>query len=235
MTNSDRRKGLYFRYSFLLENGREKKFDIVLDPDSLELTSTGTNANPEWTELGFFPCDDCPLIGTATHCPVAVNLAAIVSEFRDTVSHEPATVTVETADRTYFHKTTVQKGLSSIIGICMVTSNCPVMDELRPMTRFHLPFATTQETLFRSVSYYLMRQYFIQKESGTPDWSLNGLIDIYTKVSVVNRGISRRIANASKKDANINAIIILHSYGESIPFFIENNLSEIRYLFRNLI
>ncbi|MHB1049928.1 MAG: DUF6901 family protein [Bacteroidota bacterium] len=233
MTAANPHPDVYFRYTFLLENGKEKKFSIVLDPDTLALKAERSEPPPEWTEIGFFPCDDCPLIGSVTHCPVAVNLASIVSEFRDTVSHAPAMVTVETADRTYSNSTTVQKGLSSIIGICMVTSNCPIMDELRPLTRFHLPFATTQETLVRSVSSYLLRQYFVQKEGGTPDWSLDGLIEIYSKISAVNRGISRRISNASKKDANINAIIILHSYGESVPFFIENNLSEIRYLYKD--
>jgi hypothetical protein len=233
MTTTNPHPGVYFRYTFLMEDGREKRFELTLDPDSLALIPKGTEPPPAWTEIAYFPCDDCPLIGSVSHCPVAVNLAAIVSEFRDIVSHEPATITVETAERTYSNSTTVQKGLSSIIGICMTTSNCPIMDELRPLTRFHLPFATTQETLVRSVSSYLLRQYFVQKEGGTPDWSLDGLIEIYSKISVVNRGISRRISNASKKDANINAIIILHSYGESVPFFIENNLSEIRYLYKN--
>lgn len=235
MTMNKHHPDIFFRYTFQLGDGRQKKFELNLDPETLELVAKPSGEPPEWTEIGYFPCDDCPLIGTVSHCPVAVNLASIVSEFRDTVSHEPATVIVETAERTYSNSTTVQKGLSSIIGICMVTSNCPIMDELRPLTRFHLPFATTQETLVRSVSSYLLRQYFVQKEGGTPDWSLDGLIEIYSKISVVNRGISRRISNASKKDANINAIIILHSYGESVPFFIENNLADIRYLYKDLL
>jgi hypothetical protein len=230
--NKQKTETVYFRYSFKFNGGSEKKFEINLDPTTLEFVPNRTEPLPEWTKLDYFPCDNCPLIGTVSHCPVSANLATIVSEFHDVISHESATVVVETAERTYSHVTTVQKGLSSIIGICMVTSTCPVMDPLRPMTRYHLPFASTQETLFRSVSYYLLRQYFEMKEGKSPDWTLDGLIDIYSKVSVVNKGISRRVSNASKRDANINAIIILHSYGESIPFFIENNLSEIRYLFK---
>lgn len=109
------------------------------------------------------------------------------------------------------------------------------MDELRPLTRYHLPFASTEETLFRAVSYYLTRQYFVAQDGGSPDWNLSGLIEIYKKVSVVNMGISRRVSQASKKDANVNAIIILHSYGDSIPFFVENGLDEIRYLFKKFI
>lgn len=228
-------KEIFFRYTFTLTDGKEKKFEVTLNPKTLEIVSPKPQDPPDWTRLDYFPCDHCPLIGTVSHCPVAVSLSTIVSEFRDTISHHQATVTVETPERSYKKETTVQKGLSAIIGICMVTSNCPVMDELRPMTKFHLPFATTEETLFRAVSYYLLRQYFVTKMGGESDWALDGLKDIYNNISTVNIGMSRRISNASQKDANINAIIILHTYGESIPFFIENELSELRYLFENLI
>lgn len=226
---------VFYRYTFLLKEGREKKFVIELDPLSLEFQSTPHNSPPDWAKLDFFPCDNCPLIGKASHCPVAVNFAAIVESFYDTVSYEPAFVTVETAERTYSKDTTVQKGLSSIIGICMTTSNCPIVDELRPMARFHLPFATTIETLSRAVSYYLTRQYFVMKNGGQPDWELKGLVEIYSKISVVNKGIAQRLKQASKKDANVNAIVILNSYGDSIPFFIEEGLEEIRYLFEKFI
>jgi len=226
---------VYFHYTFLLKEGRGKKFVIELDPVSLELKAQPQADAPDWTKIDFFPCENCPLIGKVSHCPVAVNLSAIVESFRDTASYEPALVTVETAERTYSKDTTVQKGLSSIIGICMVTSNCPILDELRPMTRFHLPFATTKETLFRAVSFYLTRQYFIMNNGEEPDWKLKGLIDIYSQVSIVNRGIAQRLNQASKKDANVNAIIILNSYGDSIPYYIEEGLDELRYLFERLL
>ena len=228
-------KPLFFNYTFHLKDSKTIHFEIHLDPVSLEFIPKRIETLPDWTKIDYFPCDDCPLIGKVTHCPVAVNLSTIIEPFLDTISHDPATVLVETEDRSYSKETSVQTGLSSIIGISMVTSNCPVMDELRPLTRYHLPFASTEETLFRAVSYYLTRQYFVAQDGGTPDWNLSGLIEIYKKVSVVNLGISRRVSQASKKDANVNAIIILHSYGDSIPFFVENGLDEIRYLFKKFI
>ncbi|KAB2921383.1 MAG: hypothetical protein F9K22_13910 [Bacteroidetes bacterium] len=230
-TNDTGSRDLVLRYTFEFTDGREKKFEIALDPDSLSLRAAPPADLPDWTRLESDPCDRCPLLGKAERCPVAVNLAGIVNEFRDIVSYESATVTVDTPQRSYRQTNAVQKGLSSIIGIYMVTSDCPVLDELRPMTRFHLPFATTEETLFRVVSSYLLRQYFVMNSGGTPDWTLEGLISIYDRISTANIGISRRIANASKKDANINAIIILHSYGESIPFYVRSGLKELRYLF----
>jgi hypothetical protein len=113
----------------------------------------------------------------------------------------------------------------------MVTSNCPVMDKLRPMVRFHLPFATPTETLFRTVSTYLTGQFIAMREGKKPDWELQKLVEMYKAVSAVNKGMSRRISNASLKDANVNAVIILHSFGDSVPYFIENGLAEIKHLF----
>ena len=36
------------------------------------------------------------------------------------------------------------------------------MESLKPMVRFHLPFATVEETVFRSVSTYLLSQYLAE-------------------------------------------------------------------------
>ena len=52
----------------------------------------------------------------------------------------------------------------SLIGIYMVTSGCPIMDKLRPMARFHLPFASTEETIYRAISTYLLGQYFLEQK-----------------------------------------------------------------------
>jgi hypothetical protein len=220
-----------FRYTFKFENGNSKTFEIVLDNSTLELVPEKDIPKPEWAKLSFFPCEHCPLEANTEYCPVAVNLSHIVSEFKDSVSHEKTLVTVETPERTYFKETTLQKGLSSIIGIYMVTSNCPVMDKLRPMVRFHLPFATPTETMFRTVSTYLTGQFIAMREGKKPDWELDKLVEMYKAVSAVNKGMSRRISNASIKDANVNAVIILHSFGDAVPYFIENGLAEIKYLF----
>jgi hypothetical protein len=224
---------ILYRYKFSFEDGSEKLFDVSLNASTLELLHDKNTECPEWTKLQFHPCVNCPLLDSAEYCPIAVNFSHLVDEFHHMVSYEMTTVTVTAAERTYVSKTSLQKGLSSILGIYMSTSNCPVMDQLRPMVRFHLPFATPTETLFRAVSSYLTGQFFIMREGKTPDWNLTSLVEIYKRVSQVNEGISRRVSQASKKDANVNAVIILHSFGEAIPYFIEHGLDEIQYLFSN--
>ncbi len=220
-----------FRYTFEFENGNAKIFEITLNGTTLELIQDKNLPKPDWTRLSFYPCENCPLAQHTEYCPVAVNLSQIITEFEDSVSHERTRVTVETPERTYMKETTLQKGLSSIIGIYMVTSNCPVMDKLRPMVRFHLPFATPTETLFRTVSTYLTGQFLLMRDGKKPDWDLDKLVELYKSVSAVNKGMSRRISNASIKDANVNAVIILHSFGDAVPYFVENGLDEIKHFF----
>jgi hypothetical protein len=220
-----------FKYTFSFDNDDSKVFEIALDASTLELIHDRDLPKPEWAKLSFFPCDHCPLAEHSEYCPVAVNLSHIVTEFKDSVSHERTHVIVETPERTYVKDTTLQKGLSSIIGIYMVTSNCPVMDMLRPMVRFHLPFATPTETMFRTVSTYLTGQFLRMRDGKRPDWELHQLLEIYKAISAVNKGMSRRLSNASIKDANVNAVIILHSFGDAVPYFIENGLAEIKQFF----
>ena len=220
-----------YKYTFSFDSADPKVFEIALDASTLELIQDRDLPKPEWAKLIFFPCEHCPLAEHTEYCPVAVNLSRIVTEFKDSVSHERTHVTVETPERTYVKDTTLQKGLSSIIGIYMVTSNCPVMDKLRPMVRFHLPFATPTETMFRTVSTYLTGQFLVMREGKKPDWELQHLVELYKSISAVNRGMSRRISNASIKDANVNAVIILHAFGDAVPYFIENGLAEIKHFF----
>lgn len=186
---------------------------------------------PDWTKLKYHQCSNCPLSDDVEYCPVAVNLSRVVETFRENDSFEMADVVVVTPQRTYAKNVQLQKGISSLIGMIMVSSNCPIMDKLRPMTRFHLPFATSLETFYRTVSMYLTAQYFLLKKGETPDWNLSRLLEIYKAIAHVNRGMSQRLLNASKKDANVNAVVILHSFGEGVSYFIEDGLSEIKEMF----
>jgi hypothetical protein len=222
---------LRYQYKFEFENGPETNFEVELNAQTLELINRDGTSKPEWTKLAFNQCENCPLGTSAEYCPVAVNLARIVETFRDDVSFESTVVTVKTPERTYVKKTTLQKGLASIIGIFMTTSNCPVMDILRPMARFHLPFATSIETFFRSISTYLTGQFIRAAKGLEPDWNLHKLLGHYKAINTVNKGMSSRLMNASKRDANVNAVVILHSFGDGISYFIQQELEAIEPMF----
>lgn len=220
-----------FAYAFRFPDGTKKEFDVRLDPDTLGLLAPTDAPKPAWTRLRYHQCENCPLGDDVEYCPVAVNLATLVETFKDAVSFESTTVRVQTAERTYEKDTALQKGLSSIIGIYMVTSNCPVMDALRPNVRFHLPFASMDETVYRAVSMYLMAQYFLMRKGKPPDWALTHLAETYQAVAKVNRGMSDRIRHATAEDANVNAVIILSTQGCMVPTYVEDSLAEMEHLF----
>lgn len=100
------------------------------------------------------------------------------------------------------------------------------MEPLRPLVRFHLPFASMEETEFRIVSMYLVAQYFRAKGGKTPDWSLEGLQEIYNRVGVVNRCFAERLRSATTKDASVNAIVILDCFAKGVPFAVRTTLRD---------
>ena len=231
MPDSRKSDTLRFLYTFQFPDNTEKQFEIRLNAKTLELVNKKDLPKPAWTKLKYKQCEHCPLGDEHEYCPVAVNLSALVESFKDSISYESTNVRVQTNERIFEKMTTVQKGLSSIVGIYMVTSDCPVMDKLRPMVRFHLPFGSIEETVYRAVSMYLTAQYLLMRQGKTPDWNLTKLVEIYRAVNDVNRGISNRLASASEEDANTNAVVILSAYAEMIPFSIERHLAELEYIF----
>lgn len=219
-------------YAYNFKNGATKKFDVLLDRKTLAFIPGKRLDPPLWALLNHKQCALCPLdVASHAYCPVALNFADIAEQFKDMVSHEEVNVTVTTEERIYSRNTTVQLGLSPLIGIVMTTSGCPAMEKLKPMVRFHLPFATLEETIFRMVSMHLVAQYF-QKQDGRPaEWNLDGLAKVYAEVGVVNRDFAQRLRDAAKKDANVNALVNLDCFATMVPLAAEEILSGLRPYF----
>jgi hypothetical protein len=138
---------------------------------------------------------------------------------------------VLTAERTYSKELPLQEGLFGLVGLIMATSNCPFLDFLRPMARFHLPFSTLQETTVRSVSFYLLRQYFVAKKGGVPDLDLVELQKLYDAVELVNFGVVERLRSISEQDAEANSIATLHSLAFLLSEQLTNRLSDLDRMF----
>lgn len=221
-----------FNYCFTFPKGNRKHFTLELDAGTLLLATPQKAVVDDWVKLPYYQCSCCPLsIAESSCCPIAANLAELVLAFRDTASYESCHVSCSTSERVVSKDTIVQDGLSSIMGIIMATSGCPVMDILKPMARFHLPFATVDEAMFRSVSVYLLRQYFIFLESGHSDFHLENVKTYYHKIELVNGGILQRIKHATKMDADRNAIVILNCLAQILYLELDDNLQSLRHFF----
>lgn len=218
---------MVYKYIITYEDKRETVIDIELDPQTMNLPAKTGSDFPDWTRLNFCKCPVCPYdAASKPFCPVAVNLAEITRLFSDKASTMVVDTRVISKQREYFRRGSLQTALSSIIGICMPTSGCKVLELLKPMSRHHLPFASLEETVFRSVSSYLLLQYLRKKKGLEPDWNLEKLQKSYKDIEVLNSAMTDRVRKASEKDANYNAVIILDAFAKMVPWSITQGLPD---------
>jgi len=225
----------YINYHFVFEDKTEAHFPINLSLNDLKFLPQNNKVHASWTELEFNQCECCQLNkNEASHCPIATNLEDIITTFKNRRSYERVLLRVETPERLYEKDIPLQHGLGSLLGIIMVTTGCPTMGILRPMVRFHLPFATIEETIFRSVSSYLLGQYFQLKKGNDPDWDLDGLAEAYGDIQMINVGMTDRLRSISKEDANANAVVVLDVFAKALPSSIIDSVKELEYLFQDV-
>jgi hypothetical protein len=233
MIRNNEQSRISFHFTYTFTTGTVKEFLLQLDSQTLNLVRPEKGSYPEWTALQFFQCPNCCLNPNQDrYCPSAISLIEIIRAFKDSVSYEEVDVTISTEARDYIKRTTLQKGLSSLLGLCMATSGCPTMQKFKPMARYHLPFATSEETMYRVLSMHLLAQYFLSKRGKTPDWDLKKLVHMYEEVKILNKAFSGRLSNISTKDASLNALAILDWFAESVTFSLNREiLDEIEELF----
>lgn len=201
-------------YRFERANGEVREFRVGLRLPHLLMEPNVNIQAPHWTPLSHCQCTHCPLQPEAQpHCPIALNLAPVIEVFEDCLSHERVQIEIETEARTYTKTADLQTGISSLMGLIMVTSGCPVMDRLRPMVATHLPFASVEETLFRSVSTYLLAQFLRGRRGLDADWELKKFASVYDDVAELNSCFKKRLESIVMKDASLNALTQLDCFG----------------------
>lgn len=212
-------------YRFRFPDMQQQELSIRLDPTSLQIIREQSVSYPSWTRLEEFRCPHCPL-DPAVHeyCPLALSLVEVIEKFKNVPSYQNVEVQVETPARNYWKYSSLQSGVSSMLGIYMVSSGCPIMQKLKPLLYFHLPFASLDETQIRALSLYLLSQYIVWKRGGTPDWEMTNLLNIYEDIRILNHSVSRKIANLEEKDTSINSLVILNNFADYVTFTIDEKV-----------
>ena len=231
----DETEVLRYAYSFKLNSGITKTFEVLIENNSLQIINKKDIEYPEWTKLENFACSNCTLSKSeSTYCPVAINLHEIIDFFSETPSFEIAEITIESNNRAYVKRTSVQSGVSGIIGLIMPSSGCPITKKLRPLVKFHLPFSTIEETEYRVFSMYLFSQLLLKRKGYEPDWDMNKLKTLYKEILTINQNIARKIADVEKKDTSINAVVVLNNFADSVSLSLdEDEVSEYELYFKN--
>jgi hypothetical protein len=216
-------------YRFELPDGQSWDFSVDVDrAHAAAAPQSAAPEPPEWTRLDFHRCPKCPLAGTCGRCPVALDVAPIIEKFSALQSIVRMRVQVVLPERTCIADTDAQLGLKALLGLVMASSACPVLAQLRSQALFHLPFASVDETLYRAVGDYLIKQYFVMKDGGAPDFALKGLDTLYLDLAELNTAFFKRLQLASPKDAIINAIVTLRSMSDIVSMSLDDRLSPLR-------
>jgi hypothetical protein len=227
-------KFMNIKYDFQFADGSAKEY--IVDTDRGEDGDNGQPKPPnaDWTKLEHCQCSNCPIPkGQQKYCPAAVDLQHLVADFKAQPAFQKVEVSVTTQERVYSKRTGLEEALRSLMGLIMATSECPILGELRPMTVHHMPFASNDEFIMRSVSVHLVQQYFQMRAGEKPDWELKGLVERNRKLQLVNQAMWQRIHLACEKDANLKALLTFFSLASSVTFSLEAQLQKLRHSFES--
>jgi hypothetical protein len=217
------------RYGFALPDGSARTLEFDFDPVDFRMLRAPVENPPFWTALGFCRCANCPLDeASSPQCPAALQMAPAIEPLKELASYDQVGVTVMEDERTVFAETTAQQAMSSVLGLIMATAGCPWTDRLRPMARFHLPFATEAETVYRSICMFLLAR---EISGANQPQGFAALEELYRNLHVVNRDMSRRLGAVASTDPARNAMALLDAVTTLVPAALDCSLDELRPLF----
>lgn len=216
------------------ETNSQQSFTVDVDPDSFIINDDDSISAPDWTLLENNQCSHCPYRkNEKKYCPVAKNLSQASEAFKEHRSYTKVTVFVKTDERFYGKSTDLQTALFSLFGLIMASSNCSHLHIFKSMARFHLPFATANETTVRALGMHLIAEYLKTLDDPNHKISVDGLLDKYKQIEIVNRGVIERIRSLKGADATKNAIIVLDNFAGLLPLEVSSGLTEIKALFNS--
>jgi hypothetical protein len=223
-------------YRFIFADGHEEPFAMSFDSETMAYQPEGTGVPPEWARLSNNKCRNCPLQeADSPYCPVARNLAPVLTRFIERLSFEEAEVVVVTEAREYRKRVSLQRGVAAIFGLIMATSGCPVLDKMRPMAFTHLPLAEMNETRYRAIAMYLLAQFFRERKGLPADRDLKGLEQIYANIGIVNQDFINRLRTIDMQDANYNALINLDCFRLSSTEIMSRALDKLERIFQSYL
>jgi len=92
-------KNIFYNYQFDFHDGHQKQFLVDFDRQSLKAELINENHYPDWAQLEFHQCINCPLTSeNSLYCPLAVNLVPIIYWCKDLASYDEVDVTITSED-----------------------------------------------------------------------------------------------------------------------------------------
>lgn len=207
------------------------KVDLVFDKKDFSLLKHKAGEK-NWTRLAVHKCSHCPLNEEDfPFCPLASSIESVIFKIHKFLSYDEVHAQVEYKNRIISSDITMQRALSSLLGLIIPTSGCPHTEYFRPMCRYHLPFADNEETFYRATTMFLLAQYFIHKKSGCIPTDFSRLETIYNNIHIVNTQICKRLREFCESDSPLNAITILDMLTVSLHSAFKHDLDKFESYF----
>ncbi|WP_135077242.1 hypothetical protein [Terasakiella sp. SH-1] len=219
-------------YKFFAAKEEVVHIELDFDEQTFQIQPRKDMEKPGWAKLSHQKCSNCPLGDDVEWCPTAVAVADFLPHFTEKFSYEKTVIEVETPQRTIITKSTFQTGIASLLGLVCATSGCPHTKFLRPLARFHLPFANEQETVFRSLAANLLRQFVENSHNGgQKPLNFDELNRNYAQLSIVNGFLAERLRDGVERDAALNAVIILDGLALITPENTDGSFEDLEDVF----
>lgn len=183
---------------------------------------------PAWTQLAYQQCQNCPLNGkTQRYCPAALDVHVLLGALPAMTGQRKIAVRVISTQREYFKHVPVEDAVRSLLGLVMASSACPVFGLLKPLSHHHLPFASVEEQTVRMVSFYLLKQYFNQKQGQPSDWQLTALRQHFKTLQLVNHAFWQRIQGHIANPANARALLSFFTLSGNLSTSLDTWLDQV--------
>jgi hypothetical protein len=193
------------RYQVKSETGDQFSFNVQnhMDLDPQELNSRIDL--PDWVKLEFHQCTNCPYKSeNITFCPAAFEMQDVILQCSNCISYERAELSRIDEEGTVTTETDMQKALFAVIGEKVISSGCSRLNSRQWSLGYYSILTTPVNLFYRSISSYLMRQFFTF--SGNCDPDLKGHLDYLDEVISIFGKLFERIRGETRQDANNNAL-----------------------------
>ena len=220
------------RYVLGFPDGAKLEFPLEFEQAEFTVVVDDRQSWPEWTRLDAHKCSHCPLDAETTpQCPLARALVPVVEATAELVSHNEVRAEAVVPERRIIVDTNVGEALRSLLGLIIPTSGCPHTAFFRPMARFHLPFSSAEETLYRVCSMHRLAQRMRVVAGLEEDEAFESLTQVYADINLVNTHVAQRLLEAAGEDSSRSAVALLDVFAQLIPFQFDQALEELRGLF----
>ena len=205
------------RYQIKSETGDQFSFDVQnhkeLDPQELNSHIDLS----DWVKLEYHQCPTCPFKSkNVTFCPAAFELPDVILQCSSCISYERVELSRIAEGGTVTTETDMQKALFAVIGEKAISSACSILNSRQWSLDYYSILPTPDNLFYRSISSYLMRQYFASPGKSDPD--LKGHLDYLDEVINIFGSLLERIRGESSQDANNNALASIVMSGQLLRY-----------------